>query len=157
METVKLNKPKKWTQFVAAFAGKWASVFVVCYKGFKVYLSATLGSFGCGTALAWTAPALPFIDDSQCDGSCDIPNVDAEAASWIGALMPLGAVLAGPVTGVLLRTIGRRATMMSYSVPFAIGCGLYILADEIENAIPIYFGRLLTGNKTKLKGQGSQE
>ena len=61
---------------------------------------ATLGSFGCGTALAWTAPALPHIQSDEClPDDCDISDVTPEQGSWIGAMMPLGAIFAGPITG----------------------------------------------------------
>jgi hypothetical protein len=62
-------------------------------------LVATLGAFALGGALGWTSPSLPKIDSSQCGDSCDINNVDADKASWIGGILSLGAVAAGPITG----------------------------------------------------------
>ena len=67
---------------------------------FNLMFPATLGSFGCGTALAWTAPALPHIQSDEClPDDCDISDVTPEQGSWIGAMMPLGAIFAGPITG----------------------------------------------------------
>lgn len=61
---------------------------------------ATIGAFAVGTALAWTSPALPQIESPGCEvDGCDITTIDAADASWIGALMPLGAMFAGPVVG----------------------------------------------------------
>ena len=61
--------------------------------------AATLGAFVLGTALGWTSPALPKIQESECGDECDVSNISDADASWIGALMPVGAMLSGPVVG----------------------------------------------------------
>lgn len=67
---------------------------------FSLASSACLGSFLCGTALAWSAPALPHIQSDLCGpDDCDVSGVTPEDAAWIGALMPAGAVFSGVAAG----------------------------------------------------------
>ncbi len=109
------------------------------------FCSATLGSFLCGTALAWSAPALPSLQEDLCGDDCDVPGISAEDGSWIGALMPAGAVFSGAVAGWLLGRVGRRWTMVLCAVPFLVGSLLFYVAYEVGSEVPIYFGRVLTG------------
>ena len=80
--------------------------------------------------------------------TCDITNVSHEEASWIGALMPLGALASGPVTGILLGKIGRKWTMIMLSVPFMLGYIAFVVAKEVDSVELIYTGRILTGRES---------
>ena len=84
--------------------------------------SATLGSFGCGTGIAWSSPVLPKIKNESCyEKGCDLSGVSDEAADWIGPLFPLGAIFAGPLAFFLLNKIGRKKTLLWLSCPMLIG------------------------------------
>ncbi len=110
-------------------------------------LSATLGAFSLGCALAWTSPALPNLESSECEDSCDIDGIDEDRASWISGTFNLFCIASGPVTGFLLNKIGRKWTMISYSVPLALGNILFCIAFLTEDDISIFVGRALTGER----------
>ncbi|CAG7650414.1 unnamed protein product, partial [Allacma fusca] len=48
-------------------------------------LTASIGAFGLGTALGWTSPALPNIEER---GDFDSLKADSDLATWIGAMAP---------------------------------------------------------------------
>ena len=98
-------------------------------------LIANLGAFGLGTGLAWTSPALPFLTNCNVGGdivfpdgqNCTLPEAfSEETGSWIGSLFPVGAMLGGFLTGLLMPMIGRKWTMIGLSLPFTIGMNLNI-------------------------------
>uniref|UniRef100_A0A2H8TYL1 Facilitated trehalose transporter Tret1 n=1 Tax=Melanaphis sacchari TaxID=742174 RepID=A0A2H8TYL1_9HEMI len=109
---------QKWTQYLAAFI-------------------ATIGGFIAGSALGWTAPAGPMMENNQY--SFPISN---ENLAWIGACMPLGAMLGCPVTAGLVDKLGRKNMMLMLSVPALIGWAMIIWAESV---VWICAGRLLTG------------
>ncbi len=127
-----------------------------------------MGSFLCGAALSWSAPALPRIQvkierekaptkyfdqklchqENLCNDECDISGVSQREGSWIGALMPVGAAFSGIAAGWMLGRMGRRWTIAICSVPFLIGTLLFVVAYEVNNKVPLFFGRVLTGLKS---------
>ena len=91
---------------------------------------ANLGAFGLGTGLAWTSPALPFLTNCNPGGvipdfdgqNCTLPEAfSEETGSWIASLFPVGAMLGGFLTGLLMPIIGRKWTMIGLSLPFTAG------------------------------------
>ena len=80
-----------------------------------------MGSFGCGTGIAWSSPVLPKVKNESCQGECDLTGVSDFAADWVGPLFPLGAACAGPVAFFLLNKIGRKKTLLWLSCPMLIG------------------------------------
>ena len=91
---------------------------------------ANLGAFGLGTGLAWTSPALPALSNCNAGGlienpdwnNCTLPVAfSEETGSWIGSLFPVGAMVGGFLTGILMPIIGRKWTMIGLSIPFTIG------------------------------------
>ncbi len=95
-------------------------------------------------------PDILFLQEDLCLDSCDIPDISPSDGSWIGALMPAGAVFSGVVAGWLLGRVGRRWTMVICAAPFLVGSVLYVVAYQVENEIPIYFGRVLTGERRRM-------
>ena len=73
------------------------------FKTDPYFQTASIGAFGLGTSLAWTSPALPRMQDDLCLADCDVPGITVDEASWIGAMLPLGAVLSGPIAGGEIR------------------------------------------------------
>ena len=72
---------------------------------FSATLFATLGSFGLGTVLSWSAPALPQLSvQPDVRPSLVWPagsnlRLDLEQQSWVASLLNFGAFTAGPITG----------------------------------------------------------
>ena len=76
-------------------------------------LFATIGSFGLGTVLSWSAPTLPQLDletHGVCDTDHDLGPGDTglclrltrEEQSWVASLLNFGAFTAGPISGQCL-------------------------------------------------------
>ncbi len=61
-----------------------------------------------GATLGWTAPALPYLDEGLCGDDCDVTGITTDDASWIGAVLTLGALLSGPVSGKVCFAGGER-------------------------------------------------
>lgn len=113
-------------------------------------LFATIGSFGLGTVLSWSAPTLPQLD-LETHGLCDHDIGEGEGLclrltrdqqSWVASLLNFGAFTAGPISGLLMPRCGKKVTMMLLSVPIFAGWLCLILADTVWL---IYIGRFLTG------------
>lgn len=109
---------QKWTQYLAAFI-------------------ATIGGFIAGTTLAWTAPAGPMMEKNQYAFA-----VTNENLAWVGAFMPLGAMLGCPVTAGLVDKLGRKNMMLIMTIPTLIGWAMIIWAESV---VWVCAGRLLTG------------
>ena len=111
--------------------------------------SASIGSFCLGTALAWSAPALPALDEEACFDECDIPGISEFDASVINSLLPLAGIFAGPVTGFLLLKIGRKWTIVIMAIPLIIGNTFFAISYKFQSEELIYAGRFLTGKKIR--------
>ena len=126
-------------------------------------LFATLGSFGLGTVLSWSAPALPQLSvQPDVRPSLVWPagsslRLDLEQQSWVASLLNFGAFTAGPITGCysaslppltvimpgwLVPRYGKKWTMMILSVPIFCGWVCLITASSLHI---LYCGRFLTG------------
>ena len=62
-----------------------------------ILFSATIGAFGCGTVLAWPAPALDGIN--SCD-DCQL-TLTLEEGSWVAATAYIGCLSVGNFAGFL--------------------------------------------------------
>lgn len=117
MTTYSVNEgqaTRKWPQYVAA-------------------LAATGGALAAGTALGWTSPANPKLingSESQYDFV-----INDEEASWVGSSLNLGAAVMCLLIGIFLNLIGRKWTMLCLVVPFTIGWGLIIWAQNLAMLI----------------------
>lgn len=62
--------------------------------------------------------------------------VSKENLAWIGAFMPLGAMIGCPFTAGLVDKLGRKNMMMMMTIPTIVGWGMIIWAESvITNAI----------------------
>ncbi|TRY70298.1 hypothetical protein TCAL_02455 [Tigriopus californicus] len=100
-------------------------------------LGFSLGGFAMGTAVGWSATALKDLSSP----SSPIPARDGEVA-LIGALICLGAVMQGPMTGYLMVRFGRRIAMLLNCLPLIGGWAIIILA---YNVWMLFVGRFVTG------------
>ena len=79
---------------------------------------------------------LPFLTNCNPGGvlhdfdgqNCTLPvDFGEETGSWIASLFPVGAMIGGFLTGLLMPIIGRKWTMIGLSLPFTIGMNLNIM------------------------------
>lgn len=88
---------------------------------------ATIGGFIVGTALGWTAPAGPMMENNQ------YPFIISnESLAWIGACMPLGAMLGCPVTAGLVDKLGRKNMMLMLCIPAFVGWAMILWAESVS-------------------------
>lgn len=104
--------------------------------------AATMGNLVMGTAIAWSGPAIPYL---KLDSSKDGFNISDAQGSWIGSLMPLGALIGGPLGGVFVGKVGKKGTMFISAALFTLS---YLLLVVAPNVATIYFGRLMSGTAT---------
>ncbi|GLH04112.1 Glucose transporter type 3 [Gryllus bimaculatus] len=101
---------------------------------FLAAIVVTIGPFGLGNALSWSAPANSFLKDDK--------GFTIEQTSWIGASMALGAAVVVIPCGVLMDFVGLKKTMLLLVLPFFAGWMLLVFADDLWMFI---LGRFITG------------
>lgn len=89
--------------------------------------AATIGGFIAGTTLGWTAPAGPMMENDQYPF-----KVSPESLAWIGAFMPLGAMLGCPVTAGVVDKLGRKNMMLMLTIPTFVGWGMIVWAESVS-------------------------
>ena len=57
--------------------------------------AATLGNLIMGTCIGWSSPAGPLLQDPPSEDGYDLSD---QEVSWVGCLMPAGALLGNPLT-----------------------------------------------------------
>merc|ERR1719323_112699 len=106
-----------------------------CFAAF----AATMGNLVMGTSISWTSPALPLLKKGEGEGGFSLSTSEA---SWVGSLMPIGALIGGQVGGLFMSKLGRRGAMMTGAVMFAFSYLVLVLAPNVWF---IYIGRFATG------------
>lgn len=96
-------------------------------------LAATGGALAAGTALGWTSPANPKLTNAT-DNTYDF-TLSVEEASWVGSSLNLGAAAVCIPIGLLINIIGRKWAMLSLVIPFTIGWGMTIWAQNLTMLI----------------------
>ncbi|XP_067013939.2 facilitated trehalose transporter Tret1 [Anabrus simplex] len=105
-------------------------------------LSANLATLSGGAAYGWTSPALPHLQRKHPD--VDHPFVvTPEEGSWIGALLPLGALFGALPAGFMAEKIGRKKSILLLALPYILGWLCIIFANE--QLLLIYIGRFILG------------
>ena len=100
-------------------------------------LSAAGGAFCVGTALGWSSPAAPrLIDEEQ------YFPISTSQWSWIASIVTVGCAISCIPIGYFMNKFGRKRTMMWLVVPFLIGWGLIIWA---QNFAMMLIGRIFLG------------
>ncbi|KAG8187253.1 hypothetical protein JTE90_019146 [Oedothorax gibbosus] len=69
-------------------------------------------------------------------------NIDDSEASWIGSILPLGAIIGGIVAGWLSDRIGRKGVMVYQALFLVAGWLMIAYANSLSL---IYAGRFITG------------
>jgi MFS family permease len=112
------QKTTRWPQYLAGFG-------------------ASLGAFASGTGLGWSAPAGPrLVNEGQ---YFPITQVQMDLAS---SVLTIGLAISCLPVGYLMNAFGRKWTMIGSVLPYMIGWGLVIWA---QNFTMLLFGRFFLG------------
>ena len=95
-----------------------------------------------GMTIGWSGPAIPYLQKSPNE---DGFNITDSEASWIGSLLPLGALFGGPLVGFLMSKFGKKGAMFMIAAVYALSFLLLVVAQNIAT---IYVGRILGGVAT---------
>lgn len=109
----------KWPQYVAS-------------------LSAAGGAMAVGAALGWPSPAGPKL----VDGDDRYFPITQDRFDWTASIITIGCAVSCLPIGRLMMQFGRKWTMISLVVPFMIGWGLMIWA---QNFTMLLIGRFMIG------------
>jgi MFS family permease len=101
-------------------------------------LTAAGGAFAVGAALGWPAPAGPRL----VDGDDRYFDIDQTRFDWAASVITIGCAISCMPIGILMKTFGRKWTMISLVVPFMIGWALVIWA---QNFVMLLIGRFTLG------------
>ncbi|XP_076055625.1 facilitated trehalose transporter Tret1-like [Oratosquilla oratoria] len=103
-------------------------------------LVASMGTFSMGTVIGYAAPASPQLVDN----STHVSNlhITLEENTWFSSTMSIGALAGGPLGGVLMKSLGRKGTIIASCIPYLSG---WILIAFAQNFAMLLSGRILTG------------
>ncbi|XP_058818789.1 facilitated trehalose transporter Tret1-like [Topomyia yanbarensis] len=107
----------------------------------KQYLAAvvaTLGAFSIGTIFGWSSPAEPRILENGETGF----TIEKEDFAWAVSLMGLGGTIISFPTGLIVKSLGARKTLLLFVPPTIVG---WVLIIWCWNAGTLLVGRLFTG------------
>ncbi|KAK3892423.1 hypothetical protein Pcinc_003656 [Petrolisthes cinctipes] len=71
--------------------------------------SVAVGSFSFGTTLGYTSPAGPLLMSNSTNGSLHLTSVEN---SFFSSILNVGALVGGPLGGLVINAVGRRWTML---------------------------------------------
>lgn len=98
----------------------------------------------CGTAFGWTSPEIPKLN-GKIDAEYNPlqPNVlTKNQESWLGSLLPLGAVISPFIAGYAADKFGRKKTLVAAVVPFIIS---FLMCAYGKIAAVFMISRFLNG------------
>lgn len=115
-------------------------------EGYFTYFSAiavNLLSYGGGLGYGWSSPALPKLNGQvdPKDNPLSHPATIQEEA-WIASLLSLGAMISPFFCEVVSEKIGRKKTLLLFSLPMITG---YIIMMFANNVTHFYVARFLIG------------
>ncbi|XP_066152033.1 uncharacterized protein [Euwallacea fornicatus] len=112
-------------------------------KDFFIYFAAfavNLLSYSGGLGYGWSSPALPKLSGSE---NNPLPRpVTINEESWIASLLSLGAMVCPFVTEFFSEKIGRKKTLILFSLPMIVGNFIIIFANRV---VHFYVARFLIG------------
>ncbi|CAG2103551.1 unnamed protein product [Medioppia subpectinata] len=104
--------------------------------------SALLGAIAMGTVLGWSSPAVADMYTNDSHPRLTQTGSDVTVESWIKSSTTLGALVGALASGPLAQVIGRKLSLILYSIPMLAGFGCLWLAKDFATIIT---GRTLTG------------
>uniref|UniRef100_A0A8W7PSZ6 Major facilitator superfamily (MFS) profile domain-containing protein n=1 Tax=Anopheles coluzzii TaxID=1518534 RepID=A0A8W7PSZ6_ANOCL len=105
------------------------------------YIAALAASYGVltiGMVFGWSAPAGPQILENG-EGNL---NLTDDQFSWTIAFMPIGGAIAAIPCGMMLKSEGRKNTILFFVLPLLLG---WVLLTWAQAIVMMYLGRLLQG------------
>lgn len=81
---------------------------------------------GVGTALAWTSPVLPQLEQED-----SWLVVSKTQGSWVSSLLALGAILGAIPSGPMADKLGRKRSLLLLATPFLLSWAIIILAYQL--------------------------
>ncbi|XP_015918280.1 facilitated trehalose transporter Tret1 [Parasteatoda tepidariorum] len=104
-------------------------------KVFLVASAALMNAVTVGIASTYSSAATENMKNGKLNPS------DVEV-SWIGSILPLGAILGGLIAGYLSDRIGRKGVMLYQSLILVLG---WLFIAYAPNLMFVYIGRFMTG------------
>uniref|UniRef100_A0A182PA97 Major facilitator superfamily (MFS) profile domain-containing protein n=1 Tax=Anopheles epiroticus TaxID=199890 RepID=A0A182PA97_9DIPT len=101
-------------------------------------LAASYGVLAIGMVFGWSAPAGPQILGNG-DGDLEL---NEDQFSWTIAFMPVGGAIAAIPCGMMLKSEGRKNTILFFVLPLLVG---WVLLTWAQAIVMMYLGRLLQG------------
>ena len=103
-------------------------------------VSACIGPLIIGNIIAWSSPSLRFLASSNYSAPFTLQSKHEE--EMIAALMPFGGVVGTLPAGMLADTLGRKMTMLVFSVPWIIS---WVITISATNVFMLYVARFVAG------------
>ncbi|CAL4066419.1 unnamed protein product [Meganyctiphanes norvegica] len=113
--------PRHLTQYIAGISAAMGAMSMGAVTGFASPASAELSSNCTSNETAWCSPI----------------HITDEQTGMFVSTVSLGALIGGPVAGMLMNVIGRRGTMLFSLLPYLLGWSLLGFAQN--------FGMLVAG------------
>ncbi|KAG5315290.1 TRET1 protein, partial [Pseudoatta argentina] len=109
----------------------------------KLYLAAVAGNLGMLSValfIGWASPSLPLLLHG---GDAEYPvRLNLEEASWVTALLSVGAAAGSVISALIVNIIGRKNTMLFTVVPSIIAWLLIVFATT---SWELYISRFISG------------
>ncbi|XP_018338088.1 PREDICTED: facilitated trehalose transporter Tret1-like [Trachymyrmex septentrionalis] len=109
----------------------------------KLYLAAVAGNLGMLSValfLGWASPSLPLLLHG---GDAEYPvRLNLEEASWVTALLSIGAAAGSVISALIVNIIGRKNSMLFTVVPSIIAWLLIVFATS---SWELYISRFISG------------
>ncbi|XP_046748573.1 facilitated trehalose transporter Tret1-like [Diprion similis] len=99
-------------------------------------LSATLAAVTAGNYLGWSSPALPLYNQK------DTLTLADDDKSWVGSLLPLGALVGAIPAGWIADKVGRKNAILTIGVPYVI---CWFIIGFAPSALWLFVARFLAG------------
>lgn len=94
-----------------------------------------------GCVLAWTSPCLPLLK-SQSNYSTPLQLSSNDEEAWISAWTPIGAIIGALAAGIFTSFIGRKLTLIVFTVPWIC---TWILTNLASSIYLLYLARFISG------------
>ncbi|CAL4066056.1 unnamed protein product, partial [Meganyctiphanes norvegica] len=108
-------------------------------------LTGMIGAMSAGCVLGYSSPAgadlLMPVNYTDYGNDTQL-YITEDENGWFGSTSNIGALLGGPLGGILLNSLGRKGTMIATLVPFLLGWILLMFASNFGMLVS---GRIFTG------------
>ncbi|XP_030378700.1 facilitated trehalose transporter Tret1-2 homolog [Scaptodrosophila lebanonensis] len=108
-------------------------------KQYLAGLAAAFGAFCLGASIGWSGPVEFAVLSGQAYKKF---TPTSDEWGWVSSLMTLGAACMCVPSGILIKAIGRKITMLCLVLPYLVGWALIIFAQKV---IMLFAGRFIVG------------